>query len=142
MSIDRFIEMWTHPDHPSETVTSEQFRTVESTFDFFYPADYKAEIERCGLPRPKIALLNAIAERELAISDVSNFLNPVEAAETTRDWQPIGLPRNLIAFATDCMGSLFCFNVDDLRSENVDRSPVWFFDHDFGTSEIVAPSFT
>jgi len=42
--------------------------------------------------------------------DVSDFLRPSEMVTVTEDWRDMGLPEELVAFAADCMGNLFCFS--------------------------------
>jgi hypothetical protein len=61
--------------------------------------------------------------------------------KSTESWRGLGLPSDQVAFASDDGGSLFCFNVADGQGD-LPTSPVWYFDHDFETTEIVAPSFT
>ena len=59
--------------------------------------------------------------------------------ETSAYWQA-GMPDNVVAFASDCMGNLFAFS-RDLHDVAPDDAPVLFFDHDFMTVETVADSF-
>lgn len=103
------------------------------------PPDYRAAVLQMGLPRPTVALLDAIVERELDLRDVSEFLSPAELVSVTEDWRDLGLPNELFAFAADCMGNLFCFPTTADAGEPV---PVFFFDHDKRTANIAAPSFT
>jgi hypothetical protein len=113
-------------------VKAEELVAVEKHFGFQLPPNYKEDILRVGLPSPTIALLDAISDGNVDLHDASNFLSPAEIIETTEGWQEIGMPEDLIAFATDCMGNMFAFS----RSAGAE-SGVWFFDHDFNeTSEI------
>lgn len=50
-------------------------------------------------------LLDKIVDIELDIADVSEFLNPSDIVETTFNWHELGLPSELVAFATDCSGN-------------------------------------
>ena len=88
-----------------------------------------------GLPRLSIALMDTIVDRELELHSVGDFFSPTEMIEETLAWRELGLPENLIAFASDGCGNKFCFSV-------ANGAAIWFFDHDFGTIERVAPSFT
>lgn len=56
---------------------------------------------------------------------------------STEAWREMGLPDDMIAFASDCMGNLFAFDGVPLNS----NSGVWFFDHETGETALVAPSF-
>lgn len=49
------------------------------------------------------------------------------------------MPDHLIAIAADDSGNKFCFSTLQL---DTDRQGVWFFDHDFGTVEEIASSFS
>lgn len=102
------------------------------------PADYRSAVLQLGLPRPTIALLDAIVDQELDLRDVSDFLSPAEVVSVTEDWRALGLPEELVAFATDCMGNLFCFPT---AADTGGPVPVLFFDHDARTVEVIAPSF-
>lgn len=137
-----FIAKWTHPDYSPEVISIERLQNAEKRFGFHYPADYRDAVLQFGLPRPSLALLETIVERDISLYCVSDFLSPEEAVEQTADWHEIGLPNSLVAFATDESGNLFCFDTAELSSEDTDRSAVWFFDHDFNEAEVVSPSFT
>lgn len=131
-----FIAKWTHPDHPPERIGPEQFEAVEARLGAL-PQSYKRAVILHGLPSPAVSLLEAINEDDLELSDVSEFLAPHEIVNSTEGWRACGLPAQFVAFASDCMGNLFCFNAGDLAGRDV----VWLFDHDFDEAEEVAPSF-
>lgn len=139
MSLDRFITLWTHPEYRPDIVSEEALEHVEREFGFRFPTDYRSAVLELGLPRPTIDLLDAIVDRELDLSDVSDFLGPSDIIAITRDWRTLGLPENFVAFATDCMGNLFCFATD---SDADETAPVFFFDHDQKSVDIIARSFT
>ena len=138
MSLGRFISLWTHPDYASEVVSEEELKGVEARLQTQLPTDYTSEILQFGLPRPNIELLNTIVDRQLDLRDVSDFLNPAEMISETEQWRDIGLPEELVAFASDCMGNLFCFPD---AAANDGKAPVFFFDHDDQSVETGAPSF-
>lgn len=139
MSLSRFIALWTHPDYPPDPVFKGELENAEGRLGTRLPADYRTAVLQIGLPRPTIALLDAIVDRELDLRDVSEFLSPSEIVSVTEDWRNLGLPKELVAFATDCMGNLFCFQI-----ATDDREPVSvvFFDHDDQNVNVIAPSFT
>lgn len=138
MSLERFAELWASSSYPPDPVTEADLRIVEQRLDIRLPNDYRRAVLRAGLPRPTLALLNTIVNRELDLRDVSGFLNPSEIASVTEDWRGLGLHEELVAFATDCMGNLFCFRNANDGKEAV---PVFFFDHDIQTVDAIAPSF-
>jgi SMI1-KNR4 cell-wall len=138
MSLGRFICLWTHPDYSPGPVTIEELRFVEARLRTRLPADYCRAVVEFGLPRPTLELLSAIVDRELNLRDVSEFLDPAEIVTTTEDWRDLGLPEELVAFATDSMGNLFCFPTD---AEARPSAPVFLYDHDSGDIELMARSF-
>ena len=141
MTLDIFIRKWTHPKYPPEMISCEELLRAKRRFGFYYPADYKTAVEQFGLPHLTIALLEAIVERGIDLDCVMEFLNPEEAVTATLAWRKVGLPRNLVAFASDPSGHLFCFDADELHSESTASSTVWYYDHDFNIARTVAPSF-
>lgn len=100
---------------PPDPVVESDLRRVEQHLDMRLPDDYRQAVLTVGLPRPTIALLDAIVERELDLHDVSNFYSPQEIIEETTDWHEIGMPEKLIAFASDCCGNKFCFHSDLIK---------------------------
>ena len=138
MALERFIELWMHPEYPPSPVTDEGLRSVETRFGFTFPGDYRREVLRWGLVSPTIDLLDAICDGELDFADLSELMNPASMIAATEDWRQMGLPADLVAFASDCGGNLFCFSTD---AGETDEAPVVYFDHDFGTTRTVAPSF-
>lgn len=139
MSLSRFIALWTHPDYASDPVSDGDLERAEGSLQTRLPTDYRNAILQLGLPRPTIELLDAIVDRELDLRDVSDFLSPAELVSVTDDWRDLGLPEELVAFATDCMGNLFCFPTE---ADDGGEVSVFFFDHDEMTVEVIAPSFT
>lgn len=139
MSLNRFIALWTIAEYPPESVSAAGLDATERRLQSAFPTDYREAVLRSGLPRPTIALLDAIVDRELGIHDVSDFLNAEEIAELTEDWRAAGLPATLVAFATDCAGNLFCFPTESAPRP---EAHILFFDHDTGQVETIAQSFT
>lgn len=139
MSLSHFISLWTHPDYAPEPVDASGLESVEHHLQTKLPLDYRKAILEFGLPRPTIELLEAICDRELDLHDVSEFLGPQEIVQVTEDWRDLGLPDELFAFATDCMGNLFCFPSDpDVNREQ----PVFYWNHDSKEVTAVASSFS
>lgn len=137
----RFVEKWTHPDYPPEPVVEPALRMVEDRLGVRLPKDYRQAILDVGLPRPSASLLSTIVERELPLSDVSDFYSPSEIIEETLGWREVGMPDSLVAFAGDCSGNKFCFDGDRIRMNTRDALTVWLFDHDYERVEAVAPDF-
>jgi hypothetical protein len=141
LSLIQFIKKWTHEGYPPDPVAGADLDAVETRFGFVFPEDYRQAVLAHGLPRPTLALLHSISEADLGIFDVSDFFAPKDITQLTDDWRSAGMPANLVAFADDCGGSLFCFKTD-LDPAALDRATVWFWDHDNGVVTAVADSFT
>ncbi|HEY0313313.1 MAG TPA: SMI1/KNR4 family protein [Allosphingosinicella sp.] len=133
----RFIALWTHRDYPPDPVRAEALDDVERRLGMRLPGDHRRAILDCGLPRPVIALWDAIIERNGDCRTLGDFLAPDEIASSTEDWREMGLSEDLVAFASDGRGNLFCFPSQPVEG----RQPVFFFDHDTGEANIDAPSF-
>jgi cell wall assembly regulator SMI1 len=141
MKLQQFADKWGSRHYPPDRVTEGELRTVEEHFGVRLPDDYRQSVLETGLPRPTIALLDAISEGGLDLADASDFHSPADMIRATEDWRTGGLPGHLIVFAIDCGGNMFCFDADRLRSNTPDAASIWFFDHDFGTVECIAPNF-
>lgn len=135
MSLDRFIALWADPHRPIESVTQAGLDIVEKRFGFAFPDDYRDAVLQYGLGAPTIALLDAIVDGELDMADLSELLDPTEMVASTEGWRDMGLPDDMVAFANDSVGNLFCFRTDG-------GGAIFYSDHDFGTVEEIAPSFT
>ncbi len=133
--LDCFLSKWTSPDHPPDDVSEADLRVVEETLGRALPDDYRQAVLEFGLPRPTMALMDAIVDCELELHSVWDFFSPAEIVEETQAWRELGLPEQLIAIASDGCGNKFC-------SSEADGQTIWFFDHDLGMIERVAPSFT
>ncbi len=141
MSMERFIELWTSSEVPPETVSEKDVASAEEQLGTIFPASYRSAILNHGLPYPTIELLDKVVDLKSDIADVSEFLAPSDIVETTFDWHELGLPVELVAFAIDCSGNLFCFPESTNNLKSVE-SPIMFFDHDFETTETISKSFT
>ena len=135
MNVSRFITQWTHPSFAPDPVAESELESTEGRLETRLPAEYREAVLQFGLPRPTSALLEAIVDQELRLRDVSDFLSPSEIVSVTEDWRELGLPEQFVAFATDCMGNLFCF---PKNSEASDELPVYYFNHDSGAVDKIA----
>ncbi len=134
MTLDRFIHLWMHPDYPPTPVRETELEAAERQLGFRFPNDYRSQVLRCGLAAPTSELLDAIVDRGVDMADLAQMLSPAEMIETTLSWREMGLREDLVAFASDCSGNLFCFSADG-------SDAVSYFDHDFGDVREIAPSF-
>lgn len=141
MSLLQFVERWTIPDYPPEPVREVDLHNAEQQLGVRFPTDYRSAVLSVGLPRPTIALMDAIVERDLDVHAVGDFFAPKDVIDNTLAWRQLGLPDRFVAFASDDCGNKFCFAADQLEDQSAADKPIWFFDHDFDTVEEIAPSF-
>lgn len=132
-----FASKWSHPEFPPKPVLAADLARAEERLGRRLPVDYRDAIIGIGLPRPTGALLRSVCEEQVDFTDVADFLSADEMISSTQAWREMGLPEDMMAFATDCMGNLFAF---DCAPPNC-SSGVWFFDHETGKTALVAPSF-
>ena len=136
-ALAEFASKWSHPEYAPEPIQLADLERAEAQLDGRLPGEYREAILKIGLPRPTGALLHSICEEEADFADVSEFLAADEMIASTQAWRGMGLPKDKIAFASDCMGNLFAFD----GNAPVPNSKVWFFDHDTGETALAAPSF-
>lgn len=140
-ALETFIALWSSNFHAPTSVTLEDLAGVEQRLGFRFPNDYINAVVVHGLPSTTIALLDCIVDQELELHDISEFHSAEEIVDSTIGWREAGMPEHLVAIANDCMGNQFCFRPETLQRERPDTSPIWFWDHDFDTSEVISPSF-
>jgi len=141
MGLREFTDKWTSVDYPPDPVSDDDLSVAEQRLGVGFPRGYRDAVLRIGLPRPTIALLDAIVEHNLDLAPPGDFYSPDEIVEETLAWREIGMPEHLIAIASDGMGNKFCFDAGGLERGASDSQAVWFFDHDFNTVEKIAVSF-
>jgi hypothetical protein len=141
MSLLRFNEIWTSGHYPPLAVSERDLSVTEHRLELRFPEDYREAVLTVGLPRPTNALLAAIVEGELDLNPLGDFYSPAEIIEETLGWREIGMPSELVAFASDGGGNKFCFDRTKFAASSTDARAIWFFDHDFATVDQIAPSF-
>ena len=135
-----FVDRWTHPDYRPDPTAASVLDVVERELSFVCPIAYREFLEGYGAVSTTSALLEHIVEGELDLSDVSGFLSPADIGAVTMSWRTAGLPEELVAFASDSCGNLYCFH----RNDGIERgndAMVYFFDHDFGECDCLEISF-
>lgn len=126
--INKFATKWQRNSN-SLTSTVNEIEEVENKLNIKLPKSYKYLVQKYGdIYTPDI--LDAIVDKELDFADVQNFILPRQAVEDTLAYEEAGMPKGYFAFASDCMGNMFCFKLDECY--DCDKEPpIWFFDHDF-----------
>ena len=125
--IRKFVEIWGVEQDP-KLASTEEIDSAEKHLGFALPKEYIELVTKYGAVYcPN--LLDQIVELEAEIPDVQNFSLPSEMIEQTQMYTQAGMPEGFLAFASDCMGNMFCYEVSELK--NSKTAGIWFFDHDF-----------
>jgi hypothetical protein len=136
--VDEFVALW----NVSETLAaanSHDIQELESPLGIKLPNCYVYLITEYGdIYSPN--LLDVIVDKELELNDVQNFLHPNQMLEDTKAYEAAGMPKGYLAFASDCMGNMFCFKIDECKNQTIVPS-IWLFDHDFLVIKPIANSF-
>lgn len=136
-----FSHKWCHPEYAATPVELTELIDIEALLQIKFPKDYMEEVLEAGLPSPTLALLSSALEAELALPTVSELNPPLEIVRETKAWHEIGMPKNLVAIGNDCCGNKFCFVLHDLQNGCRPTAPVYFWDHDFDETNLIADSF-
>jgi hypothetical protein len=136
-----FVSKWVSTYHGNPVPESEEsLKRLEVTYSFTLPKSYIDFLSTVGsVYTPEI--LDSVVEIESELESLQDIYSVEAAIEMTNGWQGVGMPKNLFAFANDAMGNKFCFDMKQCVSPRCSDLPVYFFDHDFGTTDVVTNSF-
>jgi hypothetical protein len=117
----------------------DEFNAMEKRLNIEFPKSYKHFALTYGnIWTPNI--LDLIDENEIEIADVQEFWDAEKIIFDKENEWTSNIEENVIPFASDCMGNIFCFAIKDLKLRKDDCN-VYFYDHDFDTIENVSISF-
>jgi len=139
--IERFVDRFSESSMTSliKPETVEDISNLERRFEIKLPNDYKIFLKNYGnIWTPTI--LDKVVDNDLNFYDVQQFWS-IEAIilDIDNGWTA-QTGQDILPFASDCSGNLFCFTLDDLRSGKNDCE-IHFYDHDFDTFENLSKSF-
>ena len=124
---------------PAKPFQLEEFNCMEERLKIKFPKSYKNFALTFGnIWTPNI--LDLIDEKEVEIADVQEFWNAERIIFDKENEWTSNIEENLIPFASDCMGNIFCFAVKDLTSRK-DDCDIYYYDHDFDSIENLSISF-
>lgn len=136
--IDRFKEKWDLNDSPN-FATAEEIKHLENKLSASLPESYKYLTNKYGdIYSPDI--LGFISDKEIELFDVQSFFILNQVIEESKAHEEAGMPGGYIAFASDCMGNLFCFNLEECAI-GAPEPAIWLFDHDFTEMKKISSSF-
>ena len=136
-----FAARFATSDPPPRAIDRLDIQCAEQKLGIYLPVSYKQFAMGFGaLWTPQI--LEAIPESySTECWALQQILAGPEIVQASEMYWSGGMSSELIGFASDCMGNLFCFHRSDIITTQTDDCPVWFFDHDFCSSHQLAPSF-
>jgi hypothetical protein len=112
---------------------------LEKELEIKLPTDYGMFlIEHGNLYTPEI--LDLIDDKQLDVADIQNIWTVERILHDKANEWTSNLEEDLIPFASDCMGNVFAFKRADILERKM-NAPVYFYDHDYDTIEIVCGSF-
>lgn len=124
---------------PAKPFQIEELNFLEERLKIQLPDSYKCFVLTFGnIWTPGI--LDLIDEKEIEIADVQEFWNAEKIVFDKENEWTSDLEEDLIPFASDCFGNIFCFAAEDLTLRKDDCN-VYFFDHDFDTIKNLSISF-
>ncbi|MSU58249.1 MAG: SMI1/KNR4 family protein [Pedosphaera sp.] len=126
---DRFVAEF-HDQSRVTPATLADLATIEQELGTVLPQSYLSFMQEHGAVRTP-SLLDLVVNTEAELWVISNFIAPADVVRDTRGYWSGGMSDDLIGFADDGMGDLFCFRRLPVGTARPDDSPVWFFDHEF-----------
>jgi SMI1-KNR4 cell-wall len=125
-----FIDKWVHPDYRPIPILAEALDRVEDRFQTRLPESYRNFMESVGPASADLSLLTTIVDNRLDLPDLQEFFSPEVVVEQTTMWRTIGLSKELIAFAGQGAGDMFCFEVIPKFKPASEELNVWYFNHE------------
>ncbi len=104
------------------------------------PQSYITFMQKYGAVQTP-SVLSLIVDGEHEHWDLMAISKIAELIEGTKSYWSAGMSEQLVGFATDSMGNLFCFRRVGPKTPRADDAEVWFFDHEFCSDSKVADSF-
>lgn len=135
----RFVSRFC-PEQPAKQIRENDLIHTEAHLGVLFPDAYRRFIVSYG-PVATPSILETMVDAKPGGWDVSWFFAPAECVETTESYRHAGMSDRLVAFASDCMGNVFCFEESTLLDARRDDAPVWLFDHDYCKDSRLADSF-
>ncbi len=135
--VERFSEASTTP---APQITEAHLDLMEREFRVFLPSAYREFALRHGAVRTP-SILHVTVDNDIDLADLHHFTEGDQLIDAARVCWKGGMSQKMIPFASDCMGNLFCFRRTAIQAKPHADSPIWFFDHDFGTEEQIADGF-
>lgn len=137
-TIDTFVEYYNATENlQNETLFS--IEGMENTYNIKLPLAYKYLILNYGdIWTPSISKI--VVDNDLELNTLIEFWRIENIIEDkTNEWIS-NLDENVMPFASDSMGNIFCFKTVDLNAD-FDNAKIYLYDHNFETIDYIADNF-
>lgn len=134
-----FVTEYSRP-RSNPAIVPQDASKIEAELRTVLPQSYIDFLQRHGAPfTPHI--LDLVVNTGRDMPDVREFLPAEQVIRSSRLYWSGGMSDKLIGFASDCMGSMFCFRRQAVGTQRPDDAEVWFFDHDYCSERKLVNSF-
>jgi hypothetical protein len=116
------------------TASISELESVESTLKAELPGSYKNFIASFGATHNP-TLLDVTVQTDSDLSDLNEFVKVSNFVKFNEMYWSGGMPRTVYAFATDCLGNAFCFELSS------DIGEVFLYDTEFNELESLELTF-
>src|SRR4051812_39964642 len=124
-----FVTEFSQP-RESPVAVPKDLAKIEAEIGTALPQSYVIFIETHGVPFTP-GILDLVVEKGRGGPDIQEFFTAEQVVQDSRLYWSGGMSEELIGFASDCMGNMFCFRRRPAGTPRPDDAEVWFFDHDF-----------
>jgi hypothetical protein len=115
---------------PVTPVAASDLVTVERELEIVLPESYRSFILTHGTVHTP-SLLDLIVDLDVELWALRGFIVPADIIRDSRLCWSGGMSDELVGFAGDDMGNMFCFRRSPISTSRPDDASVWFFDHEF-----------
>ncbi len=138
LAFKQFVERFNKSDD-AKASTQIDIDMLEKELKIYLPYDYKTFLLSFGnIWTPDI--LDLIVDQELEINDVQDFWDIEKIIYDKQNEWTSQVSTDIIPFASDCMGNIFAFLTNDIKSPT-ETADIYFYDQDFDTVEKISPSY-
>ena len=116
---------------PRASISDDELNHAEVALGVKFPEAYREFAVTFGAVWTPIILESIPEDTTEEYFDVQQFTPGAELVQANELYWSGGMSSDLIGFANDCMGNLFCFRREDIDADRPDDCPVWLFDHDY-----------
>lgn len=126
---------------PRSSISDVELNRAEVALGVKFPDAYRRFAVTFGAVWTPIILESIPEDTTEEYFDVQQFTPGSELVQATELYWSGGMISDLIGFASDCMGNLFCFRRDDISAGRPDDCPIWLFDHEYCSERQFMDSF-